>query len=267
MTAKAEMEFAVEVEVLGRVRHKNLLSLRGFHAGGEERLIVYDYMPNHSLLCHLHGGRSGELLLDWPRRMHIAIGAAEGLAYLHHEETPHIIHRDVKASNVLLDANFTAKVADFGFAKLVPEGATQMTTNVKGTVGYLAPEYAMLGKVSHRCDVYSFGVLLLEIVTARRPIEKLPGGTNRDIADWATPLAERGAWDRLADPRLLGQFNRAELQNAVVVALRCAEALPGRRPTMKEVAELLRQVPRRTKEVPTAAPVDAEEEVRIYKRG
>ncbi|KAG4991695.1 hypothetical protein JHK87_025152 [Glycine soja] len=125
MTAKAEMEFAVEVEVLGRVRHQNLLGLRGFYAGGDERLIVYDYMPNHSLLTHLHGPLAKECQLDWPRRMSIAIGAAEGLAYLHHESTPHIIHRDIKASNVLLDPEFQAKVADFGFAKLVPDGGVK----------------------------------------------------------------------------------------------------------------------------------------------
>ncbi|OAY80419.1 PTI1-like tyrosine-protein kinase, partial [Ananas comosus] len=206
MTAKAEMEFAIEVEILGRVRHKNLLSLRGFYAGGDERLIVYDYMPNHSLISHLHGRHAADRVLDWPLRMKIAIGAAEGLAYLHHEASPHIIHRDIKASNVLLDSDFTAKVADFGFAKLVPDGVTHLTTRVKGTLGYLAPEYAMWGKVSESCDVYSFGILLLETATARRPIEKLPGGVKREIVQWAAPLVEKGRWDRLVDPRLAGRY-------------------------------------------------------------
>ncbi|XP_072971790.1 PTI1-like tyrosine-protein kinase At3g15890 [Typha angustifolia] len=240
MTAKAEMEFAVEVEILGRVRHKNLLSLRGFYAGGEERLIVYDYMPNHSLISHLHGQHAADLLLDWPRRMKIAIGAAEGLAYLHHEASPRIIHRDIKASNVLLDAEFNAKVADFGFAKLVPEGVSHLTTRVKGTLGYLAPEYAMWGKVSDSCDVFSFGVLLLEMVAARKPIEKLPGGVKRDILQWAAPHVENGRWERIVDPRLGGRYDVVELKNAVAVAMRCTDNKVERRPTMKEVVEMLK---------------------------
>ncbi|KAJ6294569.1 hypothetical protein OIU76_022616 [Salix suchowensis] len=174
MSAKAEMEFAVEVEILGRVRHKNLLSLRGFYAGGDERLIVYDYMPNHSLIAHLHGQLADDCLLDWHRRMNIVIGSAEGLAYLHHEANPHIIHRDIKASNVLLDTEFQAKVADFGFAKLIPEGVTHLTTRVKGTLGYLAPEYAMWGKVSESCDVYSFGILLFRDHQREKTIREAP---------------------------------------------------------------------------------------------
>ncbi|KAJ6791675.1 PTI1-like tyrosine-protein kinase [Iris pallida] len=170
---KAEMEFAVKVEILGRVRHENLLSLRGYCAEGQERLIVYDYMPNLSLLSHLHGQHSSECHLSWERRMRIAIGSAEGIAYLHHNVTPHIIHRDVKASNVLLDSDFRAQVAEFGFAKLIPDGATHVTTRVKGTLGYLTPEYAMLGKASEGCDVYSFGILLLELASGRRPIERV----------------------------------------------------------------------------------------------
>ncbi|EHA8587886.1 putative PTI1-like tyrosine-protein kinase [Cocos nucifera] len=251
MTAKGEIEFAIEVEILGRVRHKNLLSLKGFYAGGDERLIVYDYMPNLSLINHLHGQRATNLLLDWPRRMKIAIGAAEGLAYLHHEASPHIIHRDIKASNVLLDANFNAKVADFGFAKLMPEGVSHLTTKVKGTLGYLAPEYAMWGKVSESCDVYSFGVLLLEIVSARKPIEKLPGGVKREIVNWVTPLVERGRWEHVADSRLGEKFDKAELRNVVEVAMLCTDSKPENRPTMLEVVELLkRAVPqRRTREV------------------
>ncbi|KAJ4706133.1 Pti1-like kinase [Melia azedarach] len=132
MRARVEMQFALEVEILGRVRHKNLLGLRGFYAGGDERLIVYDYMPNHSLYTHLYGQFAAECLLDWTRRMRIAIGSDEGLAYLHHDANPHIIHRDIKASNVLLDTEFEAKVADFGFAKLIPDGVTHLTTRLKG---------------------------------------------------------------------------------------------------------------------------------------
>ncbi|CAM8877453.1 unnamed protein product [Rhodiola kirilowii] len=237
---KAEMEFAVEVEILGRVRHKNLLSLRGYCAEGQERLIVYDYMPNLSLLSHLHGQHSAESLLDWSRRMKIAIGSAEGIVYLHHHATPHIIHRDIKASNVLLNSNFEAQVADFGFAKLIPDGATHVTTRVKGTLGYLAPEYAMLGKASESCDVYSFGILLLEIVSGKKPIEKLSSTVKRTITDWALPLACQKKFHELADPRLNGEYVEAELKRLILVALVCADNEPTKRPTMLEVVDLLK---------------------------
>ncbi|KAK2458174.1 hypothetical protein P8452_04852 [Trifolium repens] len=240
MTAKAEMEFAVEVEVLGRVRHRNLLGLRGFYAGGEERLIVYDYMPNHSLLTHLHGQLASDCLLDWSRRMSIIIGAAEGLAYLHHEANPHIIHRDIKASNVLLDTEFQAKVADFGFAKLIPAGVSHLTTRVKGTLGYLAPEYAMWGKVSESCDVYSFGILLLEIISAKKPIEKLPGGIKRDIVQWVTPYVQKGVFKHIADPKLKGNFDLEQLKSVIMLALKCTDGSPDKRPSMEEVVEWLR---------------------------
>ncbi|GAY48433.1 hypothetical protein CUMW_111620 [Citrus unshiu] len=239
MNSKAEMEFAVEVEVLGRVRHKNLLGLRGYCAGTDQRLIVYDYMPNLSLLSHLHGQYAGEVQLDWKRRMKIAIGSAEGILYLHHEVTPHIIHRDIKASNVLLDSDFEPLVADFGFAKLIPEGVSHMTTRVKGTLGYLAPEYAMWGKVSESCDVYSFGILLLEILTGRKPIEKLPGGVKRTITEWAEPLIVKGKFKELVDPKLRGDFDENQLKQAINVAVLCVQSEPEKRPNMKEVVNTL----------------------------
>ncbi|KAL3521475.1 hypothetical protein ACH5RR_019624 [Cinchona calisaya] len=249
MSPKAEMEFAIEVEILGRVRHRNLLGLRGFYAGEDERLIVYDYMPNHSLITHLHGQLSADCLLDWSRRMSIATGSAEGIAYLHHEANPHIIHRDIKASNVLLDSEFVAKVADFGFAKLIPDGVTHVTTRVKGTLGYLAPEYAMWGKVSESCDVYSFGILLLEIISTRKPLEKLPGGVKRDIVQWVTPFVQKGAFDQIADPRLKGKFDRAELKAAVMIAMRCTDGNPENRPCMIDVVEWLKGATGSRKEI------------------
>ncbi|XP_057454121.1 PTI1-like tyrosine-protein kinase At3g15890 [Lotus japonicus] len=237
---KADMEFAVEVEILARVRHKNLLSLRGYCAEGQERLIVYDYMPNLSLLSHLHGQHSSECLLDWNRRMNIAIGSAEGIVYLHHQATPHIIHRDIKASNVLLDSDFQARVADFGFAKLIPDGATHVTTRVKGTLGYLAPEYAMLGKANECCDVFSFGILLLELASGKKPLEKLSSTVKRSINDWALPLACAKKFTEFADPRLNGEYVEEELKRIVLVALICAQSQPDKRPTMIEVVELLK---------------------------
>lgn len=240
MSAKAEMEFAVEVEILGRVRHKNLLGLRGFYAGADERLIIYDYMPNHSLVTHLHGQLAADCLLDWHRRLNTIIGSAEGLSYLHHEANPHIIHRDIKASNVLLDSDFVAKVADFGFAKLIPEGVSHVTTRVKGTLGYLAPEYAMWGKVSESCDVYSFGILLLEIISGRKPLEKLPGGVKRDIVQWVTPYVQKSAFDHIVDPRLKGEFDRTQLKAVVMIAMRCTDGNPENRPSMLDVVVWLR---------------------------
>ncbi|KAK1360107.1 Receptor protein kinase [Heracleum sosnowskyi] len=199
---KAEMEFAVEVEILAR--------------------------------------HSAESLLDWKRRMSIAIGSAEGIAYLHHHATPHIIHRDVKASNVLLNSDFQAQVADFGFAKLIPDGATHVTTRVKGTLGYLAPEYAMLGKASESCDVYSFGILVLELASGKKPLEKLSSTMKRTITDWALPLACERKFSELADPKLNGNYVEEELKRIVFVALICAHNRPEKRPNMLEVVELLK---------------------------
>lgn len=160
--------------------------------------------------------------------------------YLHHEVTPHIIHRDIKASNVLLDSNFEPLVADFGFAKLIPDGVSHMTTRVKGTLGYLAPEYAMWGKVSESCDVYSFGILLLELVTGRKPIEKLPGGVKRTITEWAEPYIEKGRFRDLADPKLRGNFDEDQLKQFINAATLCVQSEPERRPNMKEVVALLK---------------------------
>ncbi|XP_059461980.1 PTI1-like tyrosine-protein kinase At3g15890 [Corylus avellana] len=250
MNSKAEMEFAVEVEVLGRVRHKNLLGLRGYCAGTDQRLIVYDFMPNLSLLSHLHGQFAGEMQIDWKRRMKIAIGSAEGLLYLHHTVTPHIIHRDIKTSNVLLDKDFEPLVADFGFAKLILEGVSHLTTRVKGTLGYLATEYVMWGKVSESCDVYSFGILLLEIVTGRKPIEKLPGGVKRTITEWAEPLISNGRFKHLADPKLRGNFDESQLKQAISVTVLCVQSEPEKRPNMKEVVSLLNGHEQKVKVMP-----------------
>ncbi|KAJ1410100.1 Serine/threonine-protein kinase, active site, partial [Sesbania bispinosa] len=194
---KAEREFAVEVEILARVQHKNLLGLRGYCAEGQER-------------------------------------------YLHHQATPRIIHRDIKASNVLLDSDFQARVADFGFAKLIPDGATHVTTNVKGTLGYLAPEYAMFGKTNESCDVYSFGILLLELASGRKPIEKLSSTVKISIVDWALPLVCEKKFSELADPRLNGNYVEEELKRVIIVALVCVQDLPEKRPTMLDVVELLK---------------------------
>lgn len=141
---------------------------------------------------------------------------------------------------MLLDGNFEPLVADFGFAKLIPEGVSHMTTRVKGTLGYLAPEYAMWGKVSESCDVYSFGILLLEIVTGRKPIEKLPGGIKRTITEWAEPHISRGRFKDLVDPKLRGNFEEKQAVQAVNVAALCVQTEPEKRPTMKEVVALLK---------------------------
>eukprot|EP00252_Welwitschia_mirabilis_P016825 TRINITY_DN3739_c0_g2_i1.p1 TRINITY_DN3739_c0_g2~~TRINITY_DN3739_c0_g2_i1.p1 ORF type:complete len:235 (+),score=43.32 TRINITY_DN3739_c0_g2_i1:480-1184(+) len=196
-------------------------------------------MPNLSVLSHLRGHHAADNVLDWPKRMNIAVGSAEGLAYLHNYATPHIIHRDIKATNILLDSDFNPKVADYGFAKLVPDGASHITIGNKSILGYLAPECAIWGKGTESCDVYSFGILLLELVSGRRPMEKSGSTVTRTIVDWALPLLLEGKYGQLADPKLQGNYNEEELKRVVHVALVCVHTAPEKRLTMLEVVDLL----------------------------
>lgn len=242
-SAKAEMEFAVEIEILGRVRHKNLLSLLGYCAEGEERLIVYDYMPNLSLVAHLHGHLAAASTLDWDQRMKIAVGSAEGLAYLHHYATPHIIHRDIKASNILLDDKLHPLVADFGLTRIISEGSTH-----KGISGYSAPQIVS-GKVSETCDVFSFGVLMIELISGKKPIERVSGG-KQAIMHWARPLVSQGRFHDLVDAKLEGKFHKGELTRLVQVAALCTEIIPEERPSMQDVVEMLKQATKGTVKLP-----------------
>ncbi|KAJ3679135.1 hypothetical protein LUZ60_017146 [Juncus effusus] len=237
---KAELQFTAEIQVLAQVKHKNLLTLRGYCAEGQERLIVYDFMPNHSISSHLHRNISAECQLDWAKRIDIATGAAEGIAYLHHNATPHVIHRDIKGSNVLLDSEFNARVADFGFAKLIPDGATHVTTKVKGTLGYLAPEYAMLGKANESCDVFSFGILLLELASGKKPIERISSSLKRTIVEWALPLVKEGKYKEMVDGRLGESYVESEVKRVILVGVMCAQSKAERRPSMEEVVRLLK---------------------------
>ncbi|XVF88544.1 hypothetical protein PTKIN_Ptkin19aG0059000 [Pterospermum kingtungense] len=167
-SGQGEREFQAEVEIITRVHHKHLVSLVGYCISGTTRMLVYEFVPNNTLEFHLHG--KGRPTMDWPTRMKIALGSAKGLAYLHEDCHPKIIHRDIKASNILLDFKFEAKVADFGLAKFSSDVNTHISTRVMGTFGYLAPEYASSGKLTDKSDVFSFGVMLLELITGHRPV-------------------------------------------------------------------------------------------------
>uniref|UniRef100_A0A453J1A3 non-specific serine/threonine protein kinase n=1 Tax=Aegilops tauschii subsp. strangulata TaxID=200361 RepID=A0A453J1A3_AEGTS len=167
---QAEKEFKVEVETIGRVRHKNLVRLLGYCVEGAYRMLVYEYVDNGNLDQWLHGEIGEESPLTWDMRMNIIIGTAKGLAYLHEGLEPKVVHRDVKSSNILIDKQWNAKVSDFGLAKLLCSEESYVTTRVMGTFGYVAPEYASTGMLTERSDVYSFGVLLMEIITGRSPV-------------------------------------------------------------------------------------------------
>ncbi|KAJ9692345.1 hypothetical protein PVL29_011414 [Vitis rotundifolia] len=180
-SGQGEREFQAEVEIISRVHHKHLVSLVGYCTTGAQRMLVYEFVPNGTLQHHLHG--MGRPTMNWATRIKIALGSAKGLAYLHEDCHPKIIHRDIKAANILLDHNFEAKVADFGLAKFASDTDTHVSTRVMGTFGYLAPEYALSGKLTDKSDVFSFGVVLLELITGRRPIDKTE---NESIVDWVS---------------------------------------------------------------------------------
>ncbi|XP_050943149.1 proline-rich receptor-like protein kinase PERK4 isoform X2 [Cucumis melo] len=239
-SGQGEREFMAEVEIISRVHHRHLVSLVGFCIAGGQRMLVYEFVPNNTLEHHLHG--KGLPVMDWSTRLRIAIGSAKGLAYLHEDCHPKIIHRDIKSANILIDANFEAMVADFGLAKLSTDNHTHVSTRVMGTFGYLAPEYASSGKLTEKSDVFSFGVMLLELITGKRPVD--PTHTMDDsLVDWARPLMTRalmdGTYDELVDIRLEKDFNTQEMARMVACAAASIRHSARKRPKMSQVVRAL----------------------------
>ncbi|KDP39094.1 hypothetical protein JCGZ_00851 [Jatropha curcas] len=234
-------EFLVEVLMLSLLHHPNLVNLVGYCADGDQRILVYDYMPNGSLEDHLLDLPKGKKPLDWKTRMKIAEGAAKGLEYLHETANPPVIYRDFKASNVLLDEGFKPKLSDFGLAKLGPTGdKTHVSTRVMGTFGYCAPEYALTGQLTAKSDVYSFGVVFLEIITGRRVIDNSRPLEEQNLVVWATPLfKDRRKFTLMADPLLEGDYPEKGLYQALAVAAMCLQEDAVNRPLMSDVVTAL----------------------------
>lgn len=235
-------EWLAEVNYLGELAHPNLVKLIGYCIEDDQRLLVYEFMPRGSLENHLF---RRSLPLPWSIRMKIALGAAKGLAFLHEEAEKPVIYRDFKTSNILLDADYNAKLSDFGLAKDGPEeGKTHVSTRVMGTYGYAAPEYVMTGHLTSRSDVYSFGVVLLEMITGRRSMDKNRPNGEHNLVEWARPhLNDRRRFYRLIDPRLEGHFSIKGAQKAVQLAAHCLSRDPKARPLMSEVVETLKPLP------------------------
>ncbi|GAV67934.1 Pkinase domain-containing protein [Cephalotus follicularis] len=235
-------EWLAEVNYLGDLLHPNLVKLFGYCIEDDQRLLVYEFMPRGSLENHLF---RRSLPLPWPTRMKIALGAAKGLAFLHEEAERPVIYRDFKTSNILLDADYNAKLSDFGLAKDGPEGdKTHVSTRVMGTYGYAAPEYVMTGHLTAKSDVFSFGVVLLEMLTGRRSMDKNRPNGEHNLVEWARPhLGERRRFYRLIDPRLEGRFSIKGSQKAIQLASQCLSRDPKARPLMSEVVETLKLLP------------------------
>ncbi|XLT43158.1 hypothetical protein HN873_035762, partial [Arachis hypogaea] len=231
-------EFDVEVETLGKIRHKNIVRLWSCYNSGDSRLLLYEYIPNGNLADMLKSNKKS--LLDWPTRSKIAIDAAEGLSYLHHGIVPFIVHRDVKSNNILLDSEFGAKVADFGVAKIVnrtSQGAVSMSV-IAGSYGYIAPEYAYTLRVNEMSDIYSFGVVILELVT-EKPSNHADYGEN-DLVKWVSSLLEQKGMDLVIDPALDSTY-REKISKVLSVRFLCTNVLPINRPAMWWVVKMLRE--------------------------
>ncbi|XP_057811938.1 proline-rich receptor-like protein kinase PERK15 [Salvia miltiorrhiza] len=245
---QGDKEFLVEVEMLSRLHHRNLVKLVGYYSNRDssQNLLCYELVPNGSLEAWLHGPLGLNCPLDWDTRMKIALDAARGLAYLHEDSQPCVIHRDFKASNILLENNFLAKVSDFGLAKQAPEGRTNyLSTRVMGTFGYVAPEYAMTGHLLVKSDVYSYGVVLLELLTGRKPVDMSQPSGQENLVTWARPiLREKDRLEELADPRLDGKYPKEDFFRVCTIAAACVAPDASQRPSMGEVVQSLKMVQR-----------------------
>uniref|UniRef100_A0A1D1Y8X3 non-specific serine/threonine protein kinase n=1 Tax=Anthurium amnicola TaxID=1678845 RepID=A0A1D1Y8X3_9ARAE len=236
---QAERDFKVEVEAIGRIRHKNLVRLLGYCAEGAHRMLVYEYVDNGNLEQWLHGDVGPSSPLTWEIRMNIILGTAKGLMYLHEGLEPKVVHRDVKSSNILLDSLWNSKVSDFGLAKLLGSERSYVTTRVMGTFGYVAPEYASTGMLNEKSDVYSFGILIMEIISGRNPVDysRPPGEVN--LVEWLKVMVSNRNSEGVLDPKMIEKPSSRALKRALLVALRCVDPDSQKRPKMGHVIHML----------------------------
>ncbi|KAG6424441.1 hypothetical protein SASPL_114859 [Salvia splendens] len=239
--ADQDRGFQRELAAMGDIKHRNVVTLHGYYTAPHYHLLIYDLMPNGSLDGLLHGKSLNKMLLDWCTRYKIAVGAARGIAYLHHDCIPHIIHRDIKSSNILLDHNLEARVSDFGLATLMEPDKTHVSTLVAGTFGYLAPEYFDTGKATAKGDVYSFGVVLLELLTGKKPTDETFIEEGTKLVTWVKSVVQDKREEYVIDSSLV-DFPVEEANNVFSIALMCLEAEPTNRPTMAEVVKMLEQI-------------------------
>ncbi|KAK8941503.1 Somatic embryogenesis receptor kinase 2 [Platanthera guangdongensis] len=240
-TPGGELQFQTEVEMISMAVHRNLLRLRGFCMTPTERLLVYPYMANGSVASCLRERTPNQPPLEWLIRRGIALGSARGLSYLHDHCDPKIIHRDVKAANILLDEEFEAVVGDFGLARLMDYKDTHVTTAVRGTIGHIAPEYLSTGKSSEKTDVFGYGIMLLELITGQRAFDlaRLANDDDVMLLDWVKGLLRERKLDMLVDPDLQKNYIEAEVESLIQVALLCTQGSPIERPKMSEVVRML----------------------------
>ncbi|MED6216468.1 hypothetical protein PIB30_008168 [Stylosanthes scabra] len=239
-----DREFLAEVEMLSRLHHRNLVKLIGICTEESVRCLIYELVPNGSVESHLHGIDRENSSLGWSARMKIALGAARGLAYLHEDSSPRVIHRDFKSSNILLEDDFTPKVSDFGLARTATdENNRHISTRVMGTFGYVAPEYAMTGHLLVKSDVYSYGVVLLELLTGRKPVDMSQPPGQENLVAWARPLlASREGLEAIVDPCLGGDVAFESVAKVAAIASMCVQPEVSNRPFMGEVVQALKLV-------------------------
>ncbi|KAK6932734.1 Serine-threonine/tyrosine-protein kinase, catalytic domain [Dillenia turbinata] len=239
-STQGNREFVNEIGMISGLQHANLVKLYGCCTEGNQLLLVYEYMENNSLARALFGRDGSNLKLDWADRRKICLGIARGLVFLHEESPLKIVHRDIKATNVLLDGDLNAKISDFGLAKLQEEGKTHISTRVAGTVGYMPPEYVLCGYLTDKADVYAFGVVTLEIISGKNNSSYRPMNECICLLDWAFVAQRQGTLlELLVDPNLGAEFNKEEAERMIKVALLCTNASPSLRPTMSEVLSML----------------------------
>lgn len=234
-----EREFRAEVEALSRAQHPNLVHLQGYCSYNSNRLLIYSYMENGSLDYWLHEKLDGPSSLDWDTRLQIAQGAARGLAYLHQSCEPHILHRDIKSSNILLDENFEAHLADFGLARLILPYDTHVTTDLVGTLGYIPPEYGQASVATYKGDVYSFGVVLLELLTGKRPMDMCKPKGSRDLISWVFQMKNENRTSEVFDPFIYDKQHDQEMLRVLEIACLCLNECPKVRPSTEQLVSWL----------------------------